>query len=80
MTPDVDLPGQDLGAFILQKLFKLVHEDDEVERIETGFDQVVGLHAGEVVACLQDVKGRVRLGGGLGNARILFARELGTEQ
>ena len=66
---DIDLPRQHLGAFILQKLLELMHEHDEIQRIQPGFDEVVRFHAGQVVPGLQFVEGRLHARTGLGDAR-----------
>ena len=53
---NVHLPRQHVGAFILQKLLELMHENNKVQRIQTRFDQVVRFLAGQVVPGLQRVE------------------------
>src|SRR5579859_3769713 len=74
---DIDLPGQHVGAAILQKLLELMHEDDKVKGIESCLDQVVRLIPGQVVPSFQYVERRLDLGNALGGRGVLRPRKLG---
>ncbi len=76
---DVNLAGEQLGALVLEQLFELVHEDNEIERIEACFDEVVGFQAGEVVTRLHGVEGGAGHGDAGVGAGVLLARELGED-
>ena len=58
---NVDLAREQFGALVLEQLLQLVHEADEIERIEAGFHQVVGFVPGQVVTSLQLREGRVHI-------------------
>ena len=72
---DIHLPRQHLGAFILQKLLELVHEHDEIQGIQPGFDEVVGFRAGQVVPGLQFVERRLDLQDRHAESPASFSRE-----
>ena len=56
---DIHLPRQHVGVFILQKLLDLVHEHDQIQGIQTGFDEVVRFRARQVVTGFQYVERRL---------------------
>ncbi len=69
---NIDLASEHLCAFVFEQLLELVHEDDEVEGIESSLHQIVGFVAGEVVAGLEYAEGRLGVGFRLGATGILF--------
>ena len=59
--PNIDLPRQQLRSLILQQFLELVHEHDQVQRIQSRFHQVVRFIARQVIARLQHIERRLNL-------------------
>ena len=66
---DIDLPRQHLGAFIFQEFLEFMHEHNEIQGIQAGFDEVVRFLTCQVVPGFQFGESGMHVGIGRGSSR-----------